>query len=351
MGTRFQTATCPLCGDAFDDPGEYRDHLAFMHDLVDDDGAETTLPEAPPEPPAPVVVPPLERVEPVPFVAPAAAHPGLTGPVAVQLDRRVLPGLVVAVALQLVIALLGLVVVDGGNEAKVDAASGSTEAAEKARGAGVDPAEGGTTTLPPTTTAPAVNTAGDQARADGFVLRAADLPAGWEELDPEALAEDSSSDAGAGCTVPDDPTESDALTGEAGSAFLHDMSFAFSGALVLRTEKDAVRAMEVFRELMDCFADDFVAGVREGAEGATVTHGEFASLGYPMYGDETTASSMPVTVSGPGGRVPLRVDLLAVRRDRAVSYVMAIVGANDFTPQHERGMLSAIADRMAPRSI
>jgi hypothetical protein len=60
---------------------------------------------------------------------------------------------------------------------------------------------------------------------------------------------------------------------------------------------------------------------------------------------------MPVTVSGPDGRVPLRVDLLAVRRDRAVSYVMAIVGANDFTPQQERGMLSAIADRMAPRSI
>ena len=77
MGTRFQTTACPLCRDEFDDPVEYREHLAFMHDLVDDEGAETTLPEAPcPNQPErrPVVVGPTERVEPVPFVAPAVAH-------------------------------------------------------------------------------------------------------------------------------------------------------------------------------------------------------------------------------------------------------------------------------------
>ena len=83
-----------------------------------------------------------------------------------------------------------------------------------------------------------------------------------------------------------------------------------------------------------------------------MTHGPFSSLGYPTYGDETVASSMPVTISGPGGQFPLRVDVLAVRRDRAVSFVLVDrPRANDLTPQQERGMLSAIADRMSPRAV
>jgi hypothetical protein len=363
MGNRFQPTACPLCHDGFDDPVEYREHLAFMHDLVDDEGAETTLAEAEPEalpqpaPPAPIVAP----LESVPVGAAWPARPALTDPVAVRVDRRVLPGLVLAIALQLVLALIGLTLVGDDAASELTSASGPNEATvsshdgdpapgrESARNAG----SAGATTAPPTTVAPTVDTRGDQARADAFTLRTSDFPAGWQQLDPSDLGGDEDTgDVGPDCTAPDDPTETDALTGESPTAFAHDTSFAFGGALVLRTERDAIRTMDVIRELTPCFGEQMLAGAGEGApSGVSISHGEFSPLGYPTYGDETTATSMPVTFSGPGGRVPLRLDVLAVRRDRAVAFVMVIVGANDFTPQQERSMLSAVADRMAPRSI
>ena len=361
MGTQFQTTACPLCGDLFDDPAEYRDHLAFMHDLVDDDGAETTLPTEPePEPEsvvsAPVVVGPTERVEPVPFVAPA--RPALTEPVALRVDRRVLPGLVAAVALQLVIALLGLAVVDSGSPDRLTTAAGASAGAttdsdapgtSAAPGA---PAAAPATTAPPTTAAPKVDTAGDQARADGFTLRTSDLPAGFAEFDPDEGGDDSSTEGGPDCTAANDPTETDSLTAETFRGFAKDVTVVLGGGLVLSTEKDAIRTMGVIRELTPCFGDQMLAGGREELpRGVTMTHGAFSSLGYPTYGDETVASSMPVTISGPGGQFPLRVDVLAIRVDRAVHFVLAIASAEEFTPQHERGMLSAVADRMAPRPV
>jgi hypothetical protein len=363
MGTRFQATACPLCADEFDDPAEFRDHLAFMHDLVDDEGAETTLPEAPPEPPAPpspVVVGPQERVEPVPYVAPAVAHASLTEPVALRLDRRVLPGLVAAVVLQLVVALLGLAVVDGGSPDRVTAAAGSGTAASE-DDAGGDHAEAGApasaggsaTPAPPTTAAPKVDTGNDQARADAITVRAGDLPAGWRVFDPGAdSGGDAATDGGPECTAANDPTDTDSLTGEAYSGFVHDISAVIGGAMVLSTEKDAIRTMAVLRELTQCLGDQMLAGAEaELSEGLSMTHGSFSSLGYPTYGDETIASSMPVTIAGPGGRIPLRADVLAIRRDRAVAFIMVMTGANDFTPQQERGMLSAIADRMSPRAV
>ncbi len=184
-------------------------------------------------------------------------------------------------------------------------------------------------------------------------MRASDLPAGWQEIDPnDTGGDEGSGDEGPECTVPDDPTETDALTGEATTAFAQDMSFAFGGGLVLATEKDAGRTMAVIRQLTPCFGDQMLAGAEADLpDGVTMTHGAFAPLGYPTYGEESIASSMPVTFSGPGGQIPLRLDVLAVRRDRAIAFVMVITGANDFTPQQERGMLLAIADRMSPRAV
>jgi hypothetical protein len=360
MGTRFQTTACPLCSDEFDDPDEFREHLAFMHDLVDDDGAETTLPEAPPEPPAPIVVGPTEPVAPVPFVPPVVAHPALTEPVALRVDRRVLPGLVAAVVLQLVVALLGLAVVDGDSRDRLTTAAGSTggSAASDSVAPAADPAPGApaaapATTAPPTTAAPKVDTSGDQARADAFTIRASDLPAGWEELDAgDTSGEEESADAGPECTAANDPTETDALTGENSAFFARDIGAVFGGGMVLATEKDALRTMDVIRELTPCFGDQTLWGAeQELPEGVTMTHGSFSPLGYPTYGDETIATSMPVTVSGPGGSVPLRVDVLAIRRDRAIAFLLVMTGADELTPQQERGMLSAIADRMSPRAV
>ena len=342
----------------FDEPVEYRDHLAFMHDLVDDEGAETTLPEEPepePEPePASVVVGPTERVEAVPFVGPAR----LTEPVALRVDRRVLPGLVAAVVLQLVVALLGLAVVDSGSPDRVTTAAGASGGTETdsdapvAEAAPGEPAAAPATTAPPTTAAPKVDTKGDQARADAYALRASDLPAGFQEFDPDAGGDESASDVGPECTAANDPTETDSLTGETFSAFAKEISVVLGGGMVLSTEKDAIRTMSVIRELTPCLGDQMLAGAEaELPEGVTMTHGAFSSLGYPTYGDESIASSMPVTISGPGGQVPLRADVLAIRVDRAVHFTVAMTGANEFTPQQERGMLSAIAARMAPRAV
>ena len=361
MGTRFQITACPLCADEFDDPAEFKDHLAFMHDLVDDEGAETTLPEEPepePVPPAPVVVGLTEPVVPVPFVPPA--RPALTEPVAVRVDRRVLPGLVAAVVLQLVIALLGLAVVDGDSSpdrlttAAGSAAGGATTdtsapAADPVPGA---PAAAPATTAPPTTAAPKVDTSGDQARADAFTLRASDLPSGFEEFDPDAGGDEEATEDGPECAAANDPTETESLTGETSSLFGMDVTVVIGGGMVLSSEKDALRTMDVIRELTPCFGDQMLFGAEEEfPEGVTMTHGAFSSLGYPTYGDETIASSMPVTISGPGGQFPLRVDVLAIRVDRAIHFTVVIASPDEFTPQQERGMLSAIALRMAPRAV
>jgi hypothetical protein len=61
--------------------------------------------------------------------------------------------------------------------------------------------------------------------------------------------------------------------------------------------------------------------------------------------------SMPVSVVGPGAAIPLRVDLLVVRHDRAIVLLIVTVAANDLTPTQERGTLSTIADRMRPAAI
>jgi hypothetical protein len=362
MGTHFQTTACPLCSDRFDDPQEYRDHLAFMHDLVDDEGAETTLDEVPDEPepepePAPevLVLPRVERVEPVPFVAPVVASASLTGPLDVHVDRRVLPGLVVAVALQLAIAVLGLAVVDDGSAQKVDAAA-STRSAAEANGAATpeqadeNPRDATATTVPPTTAAPAIDTSNDKARADSFALRASDVPAGWQPSSTDDA--DEGGDSGPDCSVPGDPTETDALTAETDTAFESENSGVFGGAMMLKTDKDALRAMDVLRQIAPCLGEGVIAGAKESMPaGVNVSHGTFSPLGFPLYGDESVALSMPVTLSGGGMGIPMRVDLLAIRRDRADTFILAVIGANDFTPVQEKAMLSAIADRMSPRAI
>ncbi|MEY2566999.1 MAG: hypothetical protein QOE35_1528 [Actinomycetota bacterium] len=363
MGNPFQATACPLCHDSFEHPEEYRDHLAMIHDLVDDEGTQTKLTETPepetePEPaagpaPAPSAVPVLVTSTPHVSAEPAAA---LTGSVDLRLDRRVLPGLVIAVAVQLVVALLGLAVVGGDGGAKNVATQStanerarSTPAASGGAGAAASPSS----TAPATTAPPATDTHSDQARADLIAPRTADFPSGWTQVNPAALGGSASDDTSAldVCTVPDDPTNDPSIPSTP-VALEHAASFAFGGSMILKNEADALRGMTILRETSRCLGDAIAKDTASSTpRGVTVTHGTFSSLGFSTYGDETIAMSMPMSFVGPGAAVPVRVDLLAVRRDRAVVFLMAIVGANDFTPAQERTALSSIADRMAPKSI
>ena len=276
----------------------------------------------------------------------AAEHAFRLTPVArtrsvdLKVDRRVVPGLVVVVAVQLVLALLGVAVVDGG--------SPRTVSAETAAASGDAAAPAGT--VPPTTVAPVADTRNDQARADAAAPRASDFPAGWRQVDASELEGDGGESATDNCTVPNDPTEDPALA-SAESAFERENSFAFGGSVILKNEADAIRGMAILRQLVDCMGDAIAKDAGSEADGVQVTHGAFASLGFPTYGDDSIALSMPMSFVGPGGSVPLRVDLLAIRRDRALVMLVTIVGANDFTPAQERSTLTAIAARMAPTSI
>lgn len=341
MGTHLQAAACPLCSDTFDDPADYRDHLAMVHDLVDDDGTETSLAEEREPEPEPEPVSPLPEAPPMTGHVSPATDEALTRSVDLEVDRRVVPALVVVVAVQLVLALLGVAVVDGRGPSEAVSAETAAASGDAAAPAG---------TVPPTTVAPVADTRNDQARADAAAPRASDFPAGWTQVDASELEGDGGESATENCTVPNDPTE-DASLASAESAFAYENSFAFGGSVILENEADAIRGMAILRQLVDCMGDAIAKDAGSDLDGVNVTHGAFASLGFPTYGDDSIALSMPMSFVGPGGSVPLRVDLLAIRRDRALVMLVTIVGANDFTPAQERSTLSAIAARMAPASI
>jgi hypothetical protein len=353
MGIRLATRACPLCDEEFDASDAFRDHLAAEHGLEDDEGTETRLEELPPElepepeleplaPATPVPMPPADRdrfEDAVFAVAPGAggAHHDL------HLDRRVLPALVVAIVVQLAAALLALAAVGGDQAEKVT----STATAPPAAGLAT------ATPSPSTTAAPLVDTRNDQARADRIALRASDLPVGWVSAAPTG-----GSGGGAGsaqfdrCTssVPDPITA--AQTASTDSAFSNGMSAVFGSSVLVDKDTAALDGMSALRKVQACFGDAFEAEIRSGLpRGVTLSRGTFSSLGYPSYGDETITSSMPVTVSGPGGSIPFRVDILAIRQDRAVVLLFVVSAANGLTPAHERTMLAAIAARMAPNAI
>ena len=73
-----EEGACPMCGEGFDDPADFRGHLSEVHDLVDDEGKETDfghlavpLPNAPSHGPA---IPELAAPE-RPYVPPVRDRP------------------------------------------------------------------------------------------------------------------------------------------------------------------------------------------------------------------------------------------------------------------------------------
>lgn len=369
MGTHFQATACPLCGDDFDEPGAYRDHLAMMHDLVDDEGTETTLAEEPEPEPDPE---PLRSTDPV--MARSVDHDAVADPDAVldalparrparpALDRHLVPGVAIVLAVQLLVGLLGLAVVGGdgdgdkrvATEAAASGASGGSAAANDRNAPGAPGAKDADNKAPATTAPPAtIDTSHDQERADAINPRASDFPGAWEAIDPSELEGGDEGDSATDrCLVADDPSNDDTLP-QAGTGLQHELSFVFGGTVVLRTERDAERTMSILRSQAACMGDAMAEDFASGAEGsgANVTHGTLTSMGFPVYGDESIAQSMQMTVSGPGGSIPIRLDMLAIRRDRACVLLFSFIASNDLTPAQERGAMSAIEARMAPKAI
>jgi hypothetical protein len=80
---------CPLCTEAFDDHVAYRRHLAKVHDLRDEPGTRTTLPDAPAVPLAPALAVAVEGGRRIGKKPNLDALPDVWDPVDPDLARRV----------------------------------------------------------------------------------------------------------------------------------------------------------------------------------------------------------------------------------------------------------------------
>jgi hypothetical protein len=337
---RFQATSCPLCGETFDTPGGFRDHLFYVHDLLDDEGTETTLavapePEPEPEPVATKITPTGDPPSPAAF---SAAPPVSSG----SWQLWLVPALVLAVVLELLVGIAGLNIVSDDAEA-THVATAPTVPATVAPTA--------STTVP----APVHNPEADQRFAEKFAPKASDFPAGWTELSDTAIqAEDGGDDGGDAFSSCASNIEDPIASAAAGVdlAFGHDPSNAFGAAAVVADEATAANGLAAVRQVTNCV----VVGMEQELKaslprGVTFTHGAFTPLGWTSSADETVAQSMNITVVGPGGQFPLRVDVLGARKDRALFFLFITVVGTDPMPAQEKAMLASIVGRMQPTTI
>lgn len=341
MSIRYEVAACPLCRAEFEDPEDYRAHLADEHDLVDDEGTETVLPKAAPVLPVLETAPSAEVLEPLPPVTPPPPPPEApvpAAPVATIVAKAPLPlaALAIAVAVQLLLGVLGLAVVGRDDD-------------EVARSTVITEPSPTTAAATPTTVA---DPAADQRRADAIALRPSDLPAGWS-LDSDGAGSDSESEgndefdqefdecassiegAGTDTTAEKEVTLSDG----------DNSVFGFVG--LDQTSDAAVKSMDALGAALPCMAQAMTAGIKsELPRGVTVTNGPFTPAAVGKFGDQSDAQTMAITISGPGGKVGMRIDVFAVRKDRAIVFILAAVLNDGLTLAHERTMLASIASRM-----
>jgi hypothetical protein len=175
----YQSTSCPLCGETFDRPAGFRDHLFYAHDLMDDEGTETTLdvepePEPEPEPVAsPMAAAAAAAITPfapsrprrAPSVAPAADRTALE-----QRHLWLVPALILAIFVELLVSVGGLSVVakDDSRTRVATAADTSSDGSSGAAAAPTTP-----TTAP---RAPAHDADADQRFAEQFAPQGLRLP-------------------------------------------------------------------------------------------------------------------------------------------------------------------------------
>jgi hypothetical protein len=135
-------------------------------------------------------------------------------------------------------------------------------------------------------------------------------------------------------------------------ALAHEPSTAFGAAAVVADEATAAKGLSAVRAVTDCV----VIGVEQELKaslprGVTFTHGTFNPLAWSSSADETLAQSMNITLVGPGGQVPMRVDVIGARKDRALFFLFVIVGGAEPTVAQEKAVLASVTSRMEPKAI
>jgi hypothetical protein len=193
----------------------------------------------------------------------------------------------------------------------------------------------------------------DKARAGRIVLTAADLPGYTEDVSAE---EDPEVDEAFAACVENDPV----LTAQPGtnprtvdgSDFdKSDEQSVSSTATIAETEDQARAAMARLRGqgVLDCLRTTFRDELREtlGSE-ATLRSVEVDELPVSDAGDESVGLRLVATVGVQGQTVRITSDVTAIRRERAVAFLVTN-GVNSPFPQAERtGLATKMAGRMGP---
>jgi hypothetical protein len=216
---------------------------------------------------------------------------------------------------------------------------------------GGDDSESSETTTAPTTARATAEV--DKARAGRIVLTGADLPGYTEDVSAE---DDPEADRVFAACVQNDPV----LTAEPGtnprsvdgSDFdKSDAQSVSSSATIAETEDQARAAMGRLREqgVLDCLGTSFRDELRDtlGSE-ATLRSVDIDELQVAAVGDESVGLRLVATVAVQGETVRVTSDITAIRRERAVAFLLTN-GINSVFPQAERTELAnKMAGRMGP---
>ena len=216
---------------------------------------------------------------------------------------------------------------------------------------GGDDSDSADTTAPPTTARATAEL--DKARAGRIVLTGADLPGYTEDVSAE---EDPAVDEAFAACVENDPVlTADPATNPRtvdGSDFdKSDEQSVSSSAVIAETEDQARAAMGRLREqgVLDCLGTNFREELGEtlGSE-ATLRSVDVDELPVAAAGDESVGLRLVATIGVEGETVRVTADVTAIRRERAVAFLVTN-GVNSPFPQAERTDLATkMAGRMGP---
>jgi hypothetical protein len=185
-------------------------------------------------------------------------------------------------------------------------------------------------------------TPADQAKAKSIVLKPADVGAGWKRRTISNNGNDDLNCPGF------DPDLSDLVeTGEATSPLFYrtDGSSLFSGATVYPNERTAVTAWSrvVKPALVKCLAAKLE---RESTPLVTLKTIRSGSLAFPHVAPRTAAFRLGVEVSGPGVKVNVYSDLVAIGRGRVEADFIFSSVRNPFPAAFEQRLARRVAARL-----
>jgi hypothetical protein len=296
--------SCPICGETLSSSGAYEIHVARAH------GAAAFGPQPGPDQghqPSP---------RPAADLAPARARPPAS------------PLPLVAFALAVLLAVAGVAVV-------VDR-SGHSSAPVVATG----------TPLPPS------SPESDKALAERIVLKAGDLPVGWK-----AEADDTGDGSAIGKEIGDcangiDPTKGQSVQTVDSPHFVQPPFSQLQATVDVDSTLALAKAdFGSLDAVMTCIHDGFAKAAASGGfgnlpRGVTAKVGPVEPLPTFPYGDESAARRVTITVQGPGGSVPLSLDVRLVRRQRIVAALMTFTNGSTLTADQEQDLVGKMASRM-----